>query len=74
MAARIHRPLNIIAFNANDIQRLYYEHSKRLQDLHIDVAVLSGIHLKRSDGLFIRNYHFYGTDCFPGRKYIPQHM
>jgi hypothetical protein len=35
MAARVHRPLKVIAFNANDIWRRRYELSKQLQDLHI---------------------------------------
>jgi hypothetical protein len=33
--------LKIIAFNANGIWRRRYELSKHLQDLHIDVALLS---------------------------------
>jgi hypothetical protein len=45
MAARIHRPLKIIAFNANGIWRQRYELSKQLKDLHIDVALLSETHL-----------------------------
>jgi hypothetical protein len=39
MAARVHRPLSVIAFNANVIWRQSYELSKQLQDLHIDVVV-----------------------------------
>jgi hypothetical protein len=39
MAARIHRPLKVIAFNANGIWRQRYEFSKQLQDLHIDVVL-----------------------------------
>jgi hypothetical protein len=38
---RIHRPLEVVAFNANVIWRRHYELSKQLQELHIDVAVLS---------------------------------
>jgi hypothetical protein len=41
MAARVHRPLKIIAFNANVILRQRYELSKQLQDLHVDVALIS---------------------------------
>jgi hypothetical protein len=41
MAARIHRPLKIIAFNENGIWRQRYELSKQMQDLRIDVALLS---------------------------------
>jgi hypothetical protein len=41
MTAEVHRPLKVIAFNANGIWRQCCELSKQLQDLHIDVAVLS---------------------------------
>jgi hypothetical protein len=39
MAARVHRPLKVIAFNANGIWRQRSEFSKQLQDLHTDVAL-----------------------------------
>jgi hypothetical protein len=39
-------PLKVIAFNANDIWRRWYELGKQLQDLYIEVAVLSETHLK----------------------------
>jgi exonuclease III len=68
MAARIHRPHKIIAFNANGICRDRYELSKQLQDLHIDVALLSETHLKPHERFHIPNYHFYRTDRFPERK------
>jgi hypothetical protein len=71
MAARIHRTLEVIAFNANDIWRHRYELSKQLQDLHIDVALLSETQLKPRERLLIPNYHFHRTDSFPGRKGIP---
>jgi hypothetical protein len=71
MAARGHRPLKVIAFNANDIWRQRYELSKQLQDLHVDVAMFSETHLKPHERFFIPNYHFYRTDRFPGRKNIP---
>jgi hypothetical protein len=45
-----------------------YELSKRLQDLRIDVALLSEIYLKTYKMFFIPNYHFYRTDRFPGRN------
>jgi hypothetical protein len=48
-----------------------YELSKQLQDLHINVALLSETHLKPHQGSFIPNYHFYRTGRFPGRKGIP---
>jgi hypothetical protein len=34
MASRVHRPLKIIAFNANGIGRQRHELSKQLQDCH----------------------------------------
>jgi hypothetical protein len=61
MAARVHRPLKVIAFNANGI-------SWQLQDLHIKVAVLSGTQRKPHDKFFIPEYQFYRTDRFPWRK------
>jgi hypothetical protein len=71
MAARIHRTLEVIAFNANDILRQRYELSKQLQDLHTDLVLLSETHLKPHERFLIPNYHFYRTDCFPGRRGIP---
>jgi hypothetical protein len=58
MAARIHRPLKIIAFNVNGIWRQRYELSKQLQDLHKYVAVLSETHLKPHERFFIPNCLF----------------
>jgi exonuclease III len=46
MAARVHRLLKVIAFNVNGIWRQCYELSKHVQDLYIDVALLSETHLK----------------------------
>jgi hypothetical protein len=46
MAARTHRPLRVIAFNADDILRQRGEISKQLQDLHTDADLLSETHLK----------------------------
>jgi endonuclease/exonuclease/phosphatase (EEP) superfamily protein YafD len=68
MATRIHRPLKVIAFNANGIGRQRYELSKQLQDLHVDVALFPETHLKPHERLFIQNYYFYRTDCHPSRK------
>jgi hypothetical protein len=56
ITAKVHRPLKDIAFNANGIWRQHYELSKQLQDLHIDVALLSEIHLKPHERFFIPNY------------------
>jgi hypothetical protein len=44
MATRVHRPLKVVAFNANGIERQRYELNKQLQEQRIDVA-----HLKLSD-------------------------
>jgi hypothetical protein len=68
MATRVHRPLKVIAFNANGIGRQRYELSKQLQDLHVDVALFSKTHLKPHERFFIPNYHFYRTDRHPGSK------
>jgi hypothetical protein len=46
MAARVYRPLEFIAFNANGIERKRYKLTKQLQDPHVDVARLSETHLK----------------------------
>jgi hypothetical protein len=67
MATRIHRPLKVIAFNANGSGRQRYEFGKQLQDLHVDVALFSETHLKRQR-FFIPNYHVYRIDRNPGRK------
>lgn len=68
MAVRLNTPLKVIAINANGVWRQPYELSRQPQDLLIDVALFSGTHLKTHERVFVPNYHFYGTDCFPGRK------
>jgi exonuclease III len=68
MASRVHRPLKVIAFNANDIGRQRHELSKQLQDLHLDVALFSETHLKPQDRVHIQNYHFYRIVHHPERK------
>jgi hypothetical protein len=68
MANRVHRPLEVIAFNANGIGRQRYELSKQLQDLHIDVALFSETHLKPHERFYIPNVHPYRNDRHPGRK------
>jgi hypothetical protein len=45
-----------------------YELNKELQDLHVDVALFSEIHLKHHERFFISNYHFYPTRRHTGRK------
>jgi hypothetical protein len=57
-----------VAFNANGIARQHYELSKQLQDLHIDVDLLSEIHLKNYERFLISNYRIYRTDRFSGKK------
>jgi hypothetical protein len=71
MATRIHRPLKIIAFNANGIWRRRYGLRNQLQDLHIDIALFSETHFKPHMRFFIPNYHLFRTDRFLGRKGIP---
>jgi hypothetical protein len=71
MAASIHWPLQVIAFNANGFWRQRYEIRKHLQCLYIDVALLSETHLKPHERLFIPNYHFYRNDSFPAKKGNP---
>jgi hypothetical protein len=68
MATRFHRPLKVITFNANGTGRQRYELSKQLQDLHVDVALLSETLLKHHESFVIPNYHLYQTDCYSGRK------
>jgi hypothetical protein len=58
-AARVHRLLKVITFQAKGVWRQCYELSKQLQDLHIDVAFLSQTHLKPHESFFVLNYHFY---------------
>jgi hypothetical protein len=67
MTETVHRPLKIIAFNANDIGRYVYELRRKLQELKIDVALFSETdlipHIR-----YIRNYHTYRTDRQGGHK------
>jgi hypothetical protein len=67
MAARIHRPLKVTAFNAIGIWRRYEFH-KQQEDIYIVMAPLSETHLKIYERFFIPNYEFCRTDLFPGRK------
>jgi glycogen synthase len=61
MAIRVHRPLNVVAFNANGIGKQHFELRKHLQDHHIDVALLFEAYLKPHERFFISNYHVYQT-------------
>jgi hypothetical protein len=68
MNTRVHRPLKVVAFNANGIIRQRYELSKQLQARLRDVALLSKTHLKPHERFSIRNYHIYRNDRQPGAK------
>jgi hypothetical protein len=68
MAARVHRPLTLVAFNANGIGRQAHELRKQMQDLKIDVALFSETHLKPHMRLYIPNYHIYRNDRQEGHK------
>jgi hypothetical protein len=68
MATRVHRPLKVIAFNANGIGRQPYDLRKQLQDLRVDVALFSETHLKPHEGFYFRNYHFYRTGATRAEK------
>jgi exonuclease III len=68
MATTVHRPLKVLSFNANGIERQRYNLSEQLQDLYVDVALVSETQLKPHERFFISNYHFYRTDRYSGRK------
>jgi hypothetical protein len=72
--------MKVVALNANSIARQRYKLSKQLQELHVDVALLSETFLKPLERFFIQNYHIYRVDpiagriggiAFAGRKGIP---
>jgi exonuclease III len=63
MAARVHSPPKVIPFNANGIWRQRYELNKQLQDLRIDVVLLSETHLKPHERFFAANYQFIGLNA-----------
>jgi hypothetical protein len=67
MATRIHRPLKVIAFNANDIMRQRYELSKQPQDLLVDVDLFSEKHLKPHERFFYLKLPLYRTERHPGK-------
>jgi hypothetical protein len=68
MASRVHRPLKVIASNANGIGRQRHERSKQLQGLRIDMALFSETHLKPHERFVIPNCHVYRIDRYPGIK------
>jgi hypothetical protein len=68
MTTRIHRPIKVIASNANDIGRQRYELSKQLQDLRENVTPFSETHLKLHVRFLFPNFQLYRTGRYPGRK------
>jgi hypothetical protein len=62
MSTRIHRPLKVLAFNANGIGRQRYELSKELQELLVDVAPVFRDTFETSWEIFIPNFQLYRTD------------
>jgi hypothetical protein len=57
MAARFHRPLKVIAYNARGIWKQRYELSKQHEHLHIEFTLLSEIYFKTHVKAFVPNYH-----------------
>jgi exonuclease III len=68
MAARVHRALAVVAFNANGIGRQAHELRKQMQDIKTDVALFSETHLKPHMRFYIPNYHIYRNDRQDGHK------
>jgi hypothetical protein len=60
MVDRVHRPLQVITFNVSGIWRQRYELSIQLQDLHIDVALISDTHLKSHERFSFQMTTFIG--------------
>jgi hypothetical protein len=60
MAVKFHRSLKVIEFNANGIWRRRYKLSKQLQDLHIDVVLLSETLLETHERIVIQIDDFVG--------------
>jgi exonuclease III len=63
-----HRPLKIIAFNANGIGMQAYGVRKLSQNFQIDVALFSETHPKPHIGFYIPNFDIYRTDGQDGSK------
>jgi hypothetical protein len=70
MISIIYMPLKVISINVYGIWWRRYEFSKQLQDLLINVALLSETRLNPYERFFFQNYDFYHTERFPGRKDI----
>jgi hypothetical protein len=64
----VHRPLKIVALNANGIGRQAYEVRKQLQDLEIDMVLFSETQLKPHMRYYIPNYDIYRTTRDPKCK------
>jgi hypothetical protein len=57
MPATVHRPLKIIAVNANNIGNQAYKVRKQLKVIKIDVTLFSETHLKPHIRFYILNYN-----------------
>jgi hypothetical protein len=68
MAARIYRPLKVIAFNANGIWKQFYGLSKQLHIEHREVALLSETHLKPLRGSLLQIIALVGLPASPEEK------
>jgi hypothetical protein len=67
MVTGIHRPLNVVEFNASGIGRQRHQLSKQLKDQYIDMILFSETHLKPRKKFFIQNYHLSNRRP-PGQK------
>jgi hypothetical protein len=68
MAATVHRPIKVVAFNATGILRQAYVLRKQMQDLKIDVALFTEIHLNPHMRFYIPTYHIYRNDLLDWNK------
>jgi hypothetical protein len=68
MAATVHRPQKVVAFNANGIGRQAYGLRQQMQDLKIDVGLFSETHLKPHIRFYSPNYDIYRNDGLHGNK------
>jgi hypothetical protein len=66
--ARVYTPLSVAEFNADGIARQRHGVSKQLQELCIDVILVSATYFKSHKRIFNSNYHVYRTDRFPDTK------
>jgi hypothetical protein len=54
MAAIVHMPFKVIAFNVNDIARQRYGLGKQLEELLIDLALFSETHFKPHERVLLQ--------------------